>query len=163
MSSFVIRKDQFIRAAGFCAGLASEKRYGEPALWLWDYSRNRCYQPEDFRLAFDWLFRLNALSVQRQYHDDEPETDSNAYLDEFNHYKKLAQDMYLFHPDQLRKAADKLEFFFSGLLYQVEDPDCEAKVKGFVYRLSFALNNMVRRRIYSDETEALGTWASFEI
>ena len=160
MSSFVIEKRQFARVGGFCAGLAECSDCGSPALWVYDFSRGRVYRPEDYKPAFDWLFRLNAESVQKQYHDDDPETDAESYQADFNEYRRKARDMWHFHPDKLPGAAAAVRSFFSCLFYQVEDPDCDAKIKGFVYRLYFAIMQTVERRTGADE--ACG-WSDFTL
>ena len=160
MSSYVISKQEFARVGGFCAGLASASYCGSPALWLYDYSRGRVYRPEDYKPAFDWLYRLNAESVMKQYDDAEPETDPESYLADFNEYRRKAKDLYDWHPEKLRDAAAMLRRFVGCLLYQVEDPECEAKVKGFIYRLYIAVMNTVERRAGLDGE---GGWGSFEL
>ena len=156
MSSFVIEKRDYVNACGFCAGLVDAQRCGSPALHLYDYSRGRRYTAEDFLPAAAWLYRLNAESVALQYHDSEPETDPNDYRANFNYYRTLAKNMYYFHPDKLRAACDKLRNFFESALYQTEDEERERQMKGFLYRLYFAVENACFR----GECE---TWGSFDL
>lgn len=146
MSSYVISKEDYSRAAGFCAGLADAKYLGEPALWMWHYGENRVYTARDYLPAFHWLYRLNARSVMLQYGDDEPENDPDEYRAEYEAARKKAFDMYTFHPQKLNKACDNFAGFIHCMLYQTEDPECERQMKGFVYRLYFAVENARRRR-----------------
>lgn len=158
MSSYVIDKRTFMRVGGFCAGLADARHYDEPALYLWDYKRERIYRPEDYKPAFEWLYRLNARSVALQYNDPEPENDTESYAAEFNAYRKKAKELYHYYPDKLLEVYSDFRHFVNCLLYQVEDPECSGLVKGFVYRLSHAVGNTI------DNARGFkGSWGEFEI
>lgn len=161
MSSFVISKKEYIRVAGFLAGLADSLYCGEPALRLWDYSRNRVYTPDDYYKAFVWLHHLNAKSVQLQYKDDEMETDPDNYLGEFAVYKSKASSMYNYKRQNLPLQVARINLFLNSVLYQIEDQECERQAKGFIYRLMFQLERTVSRRVYKEEE--LDSWSSFEL
>lgn len=164
MSSFVMDKKQFIKAAGFCAGLADCKSFfNESVLRLWNYSNGAIYTGEDFYNAFVWLFNLNALSVQRQYNDSEPCKDTNKYIVEFNEYRKKTSRYYQTGGIEERKklvnAIYQFHEFCNCLLYQVEDPDCEMKIKGFIYRLEHELMGILEKLSGLD----VETWGDFEM
>ena len=162
MSSFVIDKKSYITAGGFIAGLTEIPGHSE-ALFLYNYSEGRQYTAEDFRLAFDWLYRLNLKSVQLQYPDWKQEYNKDEFKDEFNDAKKMARDIYRYNPGEFRRQVDRLNLFFSSILYQIEDQGCEQKAKGFIYRLNFALNASVRCRCYEDDFTELDSYGEFAI
>ena len=72
MSSFVISKKEYIKAAGIVAGIAEAQR----DFWLFDYEAQRNSTPEDYYNRFAECYTMNALSVQEQYGDDKPEADA---------------------------------------------------------------------------------------
>jgi len=156
MSSYVIDKRSYARAAGMIAGFCDCKRAGLPVIYLWDYSRGRRYTGDDFKPAFDWLYHLNAKSVQLQYGDKEPENDTNSYNDDFLEYRLIGRKLYMFHGDKVQDAVAQLRDFFGSMLYQTEDEECERNMKGFIYRLYFELAKLPRR-----DSEAR-SWGSFE-
>ena len=161
MSCFVIDKKSYIQAAGFVAGLADCSYCRESAVFLYDYSRQRRYTPEDFRLAFDWLYRLNVKSVRGSHRNSKLEPDSNEYLPEFRQCRKKGLEIYSFKPDELQKQVARLNNFLQSVIYQLDDPECERQAKGFIYRLMFALSRTVSNRVYDDEE--IDTWGEFEI
>ena len=149
MSSFVMDKKQFIKAAGLCAGLADCQNVFGPVLRLWNYSESRVYLPEDYYKAFVWLYRLNAISVQKQYNDIEIDNDPEDYKELFNEYKAKAKRRYMSGSagdrETLINAIWTFKNFVDCLLYQVEDPECETKIKGFVYRLEHMLLGILQK------------------
>ena len=166
MSSFVMSKSEFVRVAGFCAGLADcENSFREPVLRIWNYSTNSVYTGEDFYKAFVWLFKLNALSVQLQYGDKEPEDDPDDYLEDFQEYRTKAAKAYKFRGcdianiNTLVQAIYKYHSFCECLLYQVEDRDCEQKIKGFIFRVMFQLMGILKNL----SGHHMDGWEDFEL
>lgn len=160
MSSYVISKANYMRACGALAGLADNRNvFREPALRIWNYNTGRPYDAEDFHKAAAWLYWLNAQSVMKQYDDPEPEKDPNEYAAEFAASRSQARKLYTKGGAELAAMIYDLNRFFSSILYQVEDPECEAKVKGFLYRVSFELLKLLSDRS-GHESEC---WGEFEI
>ena len=94
MSSFVVNKSEYIKAAGIVSGLAElyADRYGTThRIWIYDYVTGRNMTAEDYYRNFTECYTMNALSVQEQYNDDEPETDDDDYMELFNEYRTKAK------------------------------------------------------------------------
>ena len=64
-----------MKAAGLVAGISNAMR----DFWLYDVETRRNSTKEDFIRRFSECYTMNALSVQMQYDDPAPETDSNEY------------------------------------------------------------------------------------
>ena len=162
MSSFVINKKSYVRACGILAGLAElkESRFNEPVLRLWNYKLNRPYNAEDFKQSAAWLYHLNAVSVQKQYHDDQAAHDPESYNADFAEYMAKAKKAY-HDPDaaKLERIVNELHHFFRSVLYQVEDAECERALKGFCYRLFFELQGVTAKKSGFDPE----SWGDFEI
>ena len=162
MSSFVINKRAYVRACGCLAGLAEtpeQRFFQERAFRLWNYSKGRVYTADDFMQAAKWLYHLNAVSVMKQYGDDQAEHDAGDYSGDFDEYKVKAAAAYRHGGEKLQKMVFELNRFFQSALYQIEDPECERAAKGFIYRAMFQLNDTVSTRA-GFETE---NWGDFEI
>ena len=95
MSSFVISKSEYIKAAGLIAGLAeaSSKSHAN-RFWLYNFKDNRNYTTDDYYKTFCKCFEYNALSVQQQYKDEQPELDDNEYKDVFKEYINILIFLY---------------------------------------------------------------------
>lgn len=74
MSSFAIEKREYIKAAGLVAGIVKARE-----VWIFNHRTQRNSEPEDFYDEFVRCFEMNAVSVQEQYHEDVPWSDSNEY------------------------------------------------------------------------------------
>ena len=107
MSSFVINKKEYMKAAGIMAGLAQELQ-----IWSYDYETRRNRTPEDYKRAFEECFTMNALSVAEQYRDKEAYTDSNDYKADFDEYKKLGCQLVWNGGQDLTNAIYELMSFF---------------------------------------------------
>lgn len=120
MSSFIVSKREFIKAAGLMCGYEESKR---------DSHR---YFIEHVRKEFEHAYALNVISVNEQYGDNqEPETEQ--YDELFERYRKMGTligtegyEMGII----CKKVADvmnkrtfrKLMFhFFRSVLYQIEN------------------------------------------
>lgn len=160
MSSYVINKASYMKACGALAGLADTQNvFREPALRIWNYNAGRPYNADDFYKTAAWLYQLNALSVMKQYGDDEMEKDPAPYSTEFAAARAAALRKYRKGGAELAAMIYDLTRFFSCILYQVEDPECEAKCKGFLYRTSFELMKLLSDRS-GHKSEC---WGDFEI
>lgn len=115
MSSFVIGKSEYVKAAGAVAGIASASRH----FWVYDYRSNRNMTDEDYYNRFCECFMMNAISVQEQYHDETAELDDNDYKALFNQYRKKGISAFC-NPSVLRNMIYELRNFFSSAAYQTE-------------------------------------------
>ena len=147
-------------ACGALAGLADNKNvFGEPALRIWNYNLGRAYTAEDFQKAGAWLYHLNAVSVAKQYDDPEPDRDPETYDAEFTAARRRASRIYSVERKDLPSLVYDLNHFFRSIFYQIEDPECEAKAKGFLYRVSFELSGILAKKA-GHESEC---WGEFEL
>ena len=140
MSSFVVSKEEYIKAAGIMAGLSDmySNTFGSHRLWIYDYEKGRNMTAEDYHRAFSDCHTMNALSVQEQYDDETPETDSDDYMDTFNEYrakiKKIAHDRA-----KMQNVILSLHSFFRCAEYQTENQSYYWKMTTFFNRINAAL------------------------
>lgn len=113
MSSFVIGKEEYIKAAGLVSGISQIKK-----IWHYDYNSCRNSTPEDYYNQFVKFYEMNALSVQEQYDDPEPETDSNDYKATFKKAMKAGTAAVI--NGGLRDRIMQLRSFFKCAMYQTE-------------------------------------------
>jgi len=122
MSSFVVSKSEYIKAAGFVAGLAeASKQYSKYPMWVFDHESNRNSTADDYKRNFAAMYKLNALSVQEQYDDDKPENDTNDYNYEFLASMRLGKRIYIGTVEERQRALHILDEFISCCLYQTEN------------------------------------------
>ena len=167
MSSFVISKVEFMKAAAFCAALAEEKDcYREQLLRMWNSRDNKVMDEKDFIEAFTVLYKYNALSVQKQYHDKEAENDTKKYVKEIAETKKATKQMILdWHMERnhsIELAIYKFQSFSQSILYQIEDPEYSAKTQFFLAKLQIHLFKVLRNFNGIDEEEVT-SWGDFNI
>lgn len=148
MSSFIIGKQEYIKAAGLVAGLAKEFN-----LWIYDFSSNRNMDASDYYRSFVECFEMNALSVQEQYKDKDLFTDSNDYMDLFKKYQKHGQNIAMTR-EGLKEAFLELRQFFSGCVYQTETPAYMFKMRMLFDRIIVELSGKV---VNGYEPESWGT------
>lgn len=133
MSSFVIGKEEYIKAAGICAGIASIKK-----MWVYDYIARRNMEPEDYYNRFSECYTMNALSVQEQYQDAEPETDPADYLQTFKTYQAKGRAAAT-NPEKLRGLILDLRDFFASAQYQTEKESYYFKMQALFNTILVAL------------------------
>ena len=86
MSSFVISKQEYIKAGGFFAGLAEQKNYyREPVIYWWDSTKGGLLDAEDYYKAFASLYEMNARSVMLQYGESRMQSDEADYRKDYEH------------------------------------------------------------------------------
>lgn len=141
MSSFVVSKEEYIKAAGMVAGIAEAKgnNYGvSDRFWIYDYVTGRNMTPEDYYRNFVECYDMNALSVQEQYHDNDRGRDDNEYLDTLNEYRAKAKRKAI-SPDALQDMILNLHGFFRCAEYQTENKGYYWKMITFFNRINEAL------------------------
>jgi len=167
MSSFVISKSEYMKAAGFLAGLAEEKNcYREQLLRMWNYRDDRVMNDQDFIDAFTTLYKYNALSVQKQYKDKEAENDSKKYSKEFAATKKATKQMVLdWHLERNRNiemTIYKFQSFSNSILYQIEDEELSTKARFFLAKVQMKLFEVLREFNGISEEETT-SWGDFNV
>ena len=130
MSSYVIDKKEYIKAAGFIAGLT--ENFSVRDFWLYDFSVGRNMTKEDYHRQFSAFYNMNAASVKEQYNDSVCESDENDYMDIFNEYRKKGRQMYL---ADVKSALIDLIDFFDSVCYQVEDDEYNKYMRAFFDRV----------------------------
>lgn len=154
MSSFIISKQEYMKAAGLVSGIAKERE-----VWLYDFEKGRNSTPEDYIRKFTDIYKLNAASVIDQYHGDEvgaPADDPDDYKKDFDSFYKLGKQLCYNGKKTLTDGINELAAFFSSILYQIEDDDANEKAGRFLDRLTVALYKAAAGR----ETKS---WGSLEI
>lgn len=152
MSSFVINKKEYIKAAGAVAGLADVHE-----IWYFSYETQRNMNADDYYNKFVECFEMNALSVQEQYKDKDVWTDSNDYKAEFKkafNYSKFATMDYR----KEQELVFELLQFFSSAEYQTEKESYYYKMKMFFNQILVSLFKAVFMKGYESES-----WGSFNI
>ena len=122
MSSFVISKKEYIKAAGLMYGVESAKRDKH------QYFLDHVYE------NFVECYEMNVTSVNEQY-GTKDESDGAAYTYVFEEYsekgKRIAEGSYkgmTFNQMRLN-----LWHFFGSIMYQIEEPSCSHAVGGFLF------------------------------
>lgn len=156
MSSFVIDKKEYIKAAGVLSGIekATRRNYRR-RLWVYDYQHNDVMQGMRFYDVMDECFQMNALSVQEQYHDSEAWTDSEKYMDVFTAYEAKGSSA-TFNYMELRRIIFELRMFFRSAEYQTEKEAYSFKMKMIFNAIMESLMGF----LYDDETKS---WSSLDI
>ena len=147
MSSFVINKTEYIKAAGLMYGIHdASHRKSEHFLNHVRYWFKNCYS-------------LNVKSCNWQY--DEPvEEDTDEYSEIFEAYKdkgrKIAIGMGEGDVQNINDLRIRLMKFFACVLYQIEDEDCNE----YAAWLAF----ICMEQLYAAEVEQInGWWGEIEI
>jgi hypothetical protein len=157
MSSFIVGKKEFVKAAGLMCGYEEAKRDSHK------------YFVENVRKEFEHAYALNVISVNEQYGDNEM-PDEESYDDVFEAYRKkgalIQREGYasdngvIFH--KVEDVMDKRTFarsmwtFFNSVLYQIENDAAERAVAALFYSCL--------RKLYEGETSYVdGWWGEVEL
>jgi hypothetical protein len=158
MSSFVISKRDYIKAAGYIAGIVKERDRGIHEFFVYDYELGRKMNIQDYYNKFVKCYEMNAKSVQEQYGDDEVETDENTYEDVFNEYMKYGSTDYITY-ECFRINIVNLHKFFRSVLYQTENRTYATKMEDFFAKIESNLFEI----LFAGELEESECWGDFEI
>ena len=146
MSSFIISKKEYIKAAGLVCGVASCSKYGGSPVFC-----------ANVKKQFEHIYNLNVYSWCEQYDEDVKE-DTCDYESVFNDYKALGRRIYMgceskMSLDMLRYSLIK---FFGSITYQIENEDANMEAASYL----FACVEM----LYQDKTDDVnGFWGSIDI
>lgn len=134
MSSFIVSKREFIKAAGLMCGYEGAKRDGNS------------YFVDNVRKEFEHCYVLNVISWSEQYGENF-QPDEESYDDVFEAYRKhgalictegYASDNGIIF-EKVEEVMDKRTFgrsmwsFFNSVLYQIEDEACHRSVAAWFY------------------------------
>ena len=146
MSSFIISKKEYIKAAGLVCGVASCSKYGGSPTFC-----------ANVKKQFEHIYNLNVYSWCEQYDEDVKE-DTCDYESVFNDYKALGRRIYMdedvnMRPYQLRYS---LIQFFRSATYQIENEDANMEAASYFYTCIETL--------FESQTENVnGFWGSIDI
>lgn len=153
MSSFIIDKVEYVKAAGLMYGMESAKR--DTHRWFL----------ENVRKEFEHIYALNVASVNEQYSHHEPIVpDENSYDEVFEAYRKkgvlIGNDGYAssngitFHEVKgvmnKRDLRIRLWHFFRSVLYQIENRAAN--------RMAAAWFFTCISKLYENDLHAVGGW-----
>ena len=145
MSSFVIKKQEFAKAAGLLYGIESTKRF--PHKYFLDHVREnfvRCYE-------------LNVASVNEQYRE-EIKVDPLDYDALFERYKYRGTKIYYGMGEQvhnLQELTPLLWKWFESVLYQIENDEMHKQVSAWFF-VCFG-------KLYERNLDCEGWWGEIEI
>lgn len=146
MSSFIINKKEYIKAAGLVCGVASCSKYGGSPVFC-----------ANVKKQFEHIYNLNVYSWCEQYNED-VEKDTCDYKSVFNDYKALGRRIYMGCVSNM--SLDKLRYslinFFGSITYQIENEEANMEAASYL----FACVEM----LYQDKTNDVdGFWGSIDI
>ncbi len=149
MSSFIVSKREFIKAAGLMCGYEEAKR--DSHKWFID----------NVRQEFEHAYALNVASVNEQYGDNEM-PDEEKYDDVFEAYRKMGTLIYTegykmgVICTKVADVMDKRTFcrsmwsFFNSVLYQIENRAANRAVSALFYTCL--------DKLYEDEIRGVKGW-----
>lgn len=124
MSSFTIDKKEYIKVAGFIAGIAESYSRGCREFWVYDRKAGKNTDKDLYYKRFTQCYEMNAASVRGQYHGAEVGADGNnknEYKKEFEEYYRKGKTVICQSADFQRQAVAEIRNFFHSALYQTED------------------------------------------
>lgn len=146
MSSFIISKKEYIKAAGLVCGVASCSKYGGSPVFC-----------ANVKKQFEHIYKLNVYSWCEQYDEDIAE-DTCDYESVFNEYKALGRRIYM--GCESKMSLDTLRYslikFFGSITYQIENEDANMEAASYLF--------VCVEMLYQDKTDEVdGFWGSIDI
>lgn len=146
MSSFIINKKEYIKAAGLVCGVASCSKYGGSPVFC-----------ANVKKQFEHIYNLNVYSWEEQY-DEDVDKDTCDYVSVFNDYKELGRRIYMGCVSNM--SLDKLRYslinFFGSITYQIENEDANMEAASYLFTCV--------EMLYKDKTDGVdGFWGSIDI
>lgn len=150
MSSFVIRKKEYIKAAGLLYGIEESKGIYTHRWWL-----------NHIRERFVECYRMNVSSVAEQYGDEDTGDIEPDYDDVFEKYRALGRKIWESNgfgdvPMNRYKLRTALMKFFTSVLYQIENEEMETKAAALFF-------SCVDKMTYDAVNDIDGWWGEVEI
>ena len=140
MSSYVVEKERFVKAAGILAGIAEATKGNIIRLYVYDYENGRVMEAQDYYDRFVECFVMNSLSVQEQYHEESPWTDDDDYKAVFALFMQRGKALTR-NREQLRKMIYELMEFFREVEYQTEK-------ESYMFKMQLLFGNITRHLLY---------------
>lgn len=170
MSSFVISKGEYAKAAGFLSAIVEAKNYyREPVLSLWNKAQCRRYTAEDVRRDFSRLYEINAAAVAEQYHDPEREHDPDAHDAAFaagkSRGEQLMRQGYSMERSKPRRDLQRATYgciqFFHSALHQIESDEYQRRALRILNKYFRGLYEVLRKLdgVTDDDCRS---WGSFD-
>jgi hypothetical protein len=146
MSSFIISKKEYIKAAGLVCGVASCSKYGGNPVFC-----------ANVKKQFEHIYNLNVYSYEEQY-DEDVEKDTRDYEYVFNDYKELGRRIYMGLESKM--SLDTLRYslinFFRSATYQIENEDANMEAASYLFTCV--------EMLCQDKTDDIdGFWGSVDI
>jgi hypothetical protein len=156
MSSFIVSKQEFIKAAGLMCGYEEAKRHSHK--WFIEHVRQE----------FEHAYALNVVSVQEQYKDYSFDPEEETLDDVFEAYRKMGSLIYTegykmgIICTKVADVMDKPTFrksmwnFFRSVLYQIENEAAHRAVAELFFTCL--------SKLYEDEMRSVeGWWGEVEL
>lgn len=140
MSSFVISKREYIKAAGLLYGIEEKSQYPHK------------YFLDNVRKNFCHVYELNVASVNEQYGDDGA-CDSCEYDEVFKRYCYVGRCI---NDATLKELLPCLLMFFRSSLYQIENEEYAKEVGAFFFECFTKLNR-------SELNSVEGWWGQIDL
>lgn len=154
MSSYVINKAEYIKAAGLLAGIAEASAGRTHEFWIYDFAKHRNMISEDYYRVFEDCYEKNDISVMEQYGDKEREADPNDYKSEFEAYKR--KGVYLWTSNKVYTIIPALNQFFQSALYQTEK-------EAYSWAMELLFGRIIRELIsFTNASSELGCWGDLD-
>lgn len=145
MSSFVIDKKEYMKAAGLMYGIENAKQH------------THRYFLDNVRAKFVRCYELNVASVNEQYGvNDAPDELSYDYI--FKRYSTLGDRIKngLVEGTSYQWLRRRLMRFFSSVLYQIENEEMSKEVAAFFHECTV--------KLFDEELYAIeGWWGNIEL
>ena len=132
MSSFIVDKREYVKAAGLMYGIEESKRDKH------QYFLDVC------RKEFEHAYLLNVISWNDQY-GERYVPDEERYDEEFEEHRRLGKQICerdcvgSEQPIRFRDLRPRLLYFFQSVLYQIEDDTCHRTVAAWFYTCTVKL------------------------
>lgn len=145
MSSFVINKREYVKAAGLMYGIEASKNHPHK------------YFLDNVRRAFDLCYELNVDSVNKQY-GDENGKDASSYDDLFAKYCKIGNlvGCGIYDGMTFEELRINLMKFIRSVSYQIEDDEMNRSVCAFFFECT---SKLFGSELYAVE----GWWGDVEL
>lgn len=142
MSSFVINKSEYVKAAGLMYGIEASKNLPNK------------YFLENVRKNFVKCYELNVDSVNEQY-GDKSGKDGADYDNLFDMYRQIGVNIS-YSEAQFSELRIRIIKFFRSVLYQIENEKMSQFVAAFFFECTSKLFN-------SEVCEVEGWWGDIEL
>lgn len=149
MSSFVINKIEFVKAAGLMYGIEESKQI--PFRYFLEHVRDN----------FEKVYEFNVLSVAEQYGKEEPHMDELTYDSAFEEYRRKGRTIWTLDssrtcPMNKKELKNALTKFFHSVLYQIENREMNTWTAAFFWECLARMND-------AEVMNTEGWWGEIEV